>query len=245
MHSIDGIQRSKILIPGPLRERRGELGALAKFRDIPSIKEIIAKYGCFLKKCKNDETNDIELYQITEAISDPIFLDQILAAAVPINILSKPGFILAGAQIIEKCLEHRVPIFIITPKDCSVYQIWKCNNGNIEFECPKKRTGINFQCKANHSQFCKWIEIDDNKLMIGEILSKFKQYTGNPVIPLFEFSSFINYCISAHYFQVWDTYIRDLHVKKEHFKNAFKASMAHEVGSASPDVVKNGLSVLR
>lgn len=206
---------SRIIIPTALRLRRDELSELSKFRKISSIRTIIGKYGLFIKKPVAEETLDenFELYKISDDLPSQDDLKAILAAAIPIDLfLQRNGTdfdataLISAIEIINTCLKLKIPLFLISQKDCLVYHVSRDNQTlKIIYDCPDKRAGSDFKCKAKNSQFCALIKSENNQSAINRLLTSFYNATGDVNIPLFEFSTFINHCIFSHYSKIWTT----------------------------------------
>jgi hypothetical protein len=226
MIKIETIPKREILVSSPLLQRGSELASLRKFHGIDNIPEIIGKYGCYLKKCGTNVSENFDLYHITTGSDTHFDQDDILAAAVPINYFvfdSSPMF--EGWSIIDTCLIKHIPLFIIAQNSCHLYHIKKCEiNDEIAYECPGIRDDKNFKCKANKKKFCQLIQDRAYKKIIQDLLTLFEKHTGSASFPVFELSSFINFCISAHYFQAWSSYKNEGFLEKENKLNVLKAA---------------------
>lgn len=250
VHDVDKLARREILIARPLHSRAEELSSLRKFSGLSDLKDIIGGYGCYLKKCSSTGLVGRQLYKITEHLANRRDLSDILVAAVPIRCFissskdtEKDRF--GSLRIVERCLETHTPIFVIAQSDCLLYQVWRCqNDSKIGFQCPETHNAPKFECKANKSKFCKFFTDKAGETALGELLDTFQEFTGSASFPVFEFSAFINYCISAHYFQDWGIYRNFETIDNLNKSNIARSAVEAKLGSLSEDRVMELFSQL-
>lgn len=219
-------RKTQVLLCGEIKNQISDLKQINKFCDVDSIGEILGDNSCYIKQCRNSST-----YVAIDESYNGVKRDQIIAAAVPINfpLIDDKEIYYTTKALILQLIEKSVPTFFISEPECHLYYIWLINEKDgykVKYECPHSRTD-KFVCLINKSGFCEKINDDEYYNSICSLLNELKKITKQICLPVFQLSTFIDYCIADHHYTDRKLGVRSEKLQKNRFAQRFRSIYKH------------------